>query len=125
MAAVLLQGLQLLRADPLGDLVAVGAPAVLDEIGDTVDEDRGLSAARACQQKQGPLGGQDRLLLLRIELGIIQGDGRSSGLTETQGLFMVEHSIKSFFSRFAVGTIVPQIPAARKYDFLPPLRPLR
>ena len=63
---VVLQKGQVVGGHPLGHLLAVRPPAVLHQVGDAVDEHGGLAAPRPGQQEEGPLGGQHRLLLLRV-----------------------------------------------------------
>ncbi len=93
-----LQKGQVLLRRPARGLAAVRAPAIADEVGDAVDQHGGLAAARPGQQQQGPLGGQHRLALLRVEALELQGDGRPPGLAETQFLFTVQHGVDSSFS---------------------------
>ena len=64
----LFQEQNILLSHRVGDLPGVTAPAVAHDIGYSVDEDCGLAAACACQQKQRPLGGKNRLLLHGIQL---------------------------------------------------------
>ena len=88
---VFLQKGQIVLGGGLRHLLAVGAPAVLHQVGDAVDEDGGLAAPRPRQQEEGPLGGQGGLLLLRVQPGELPGDGPPAGLAESQLLFVIEH----------------------------------
>ena len=63
---VVLQKGQVVGGHPLGHLLAVRSPSVLHQIGDSVDEHGGLAAPRPGQKEEGALGGQHRLLLLRV-----------------------------------------------------------
>ena len=63
-----LQEHHILFGDVIGDLAAVSAGAVLHQVGNTIDQDSGLTAASARQQKQGAFGGQHSFLLHVIEV---------------------------------------------------------
>ena len=52
--------------------------AGVDQMRDAVGEDARLARARSGNHEQGPLGGEDRLLLRRVQIGEI-GLGRSNG----------------------------------------------
>ena len=57
---VVLQKGQVVGSHPLRHLLAVRSPAVLHQIGDSVDEHGGLAAPRPGQKEEGALGGQHR-----------------------------------------------------------------
>ena len=97
-----LQKGQVVLCYPLGDLRAVGAPAIFHQVGDAVDEHGGLTASRPGQQKQRPLGGQHRALLLRVQPGKLPGNGRPARLAKSKFLFMVQHGISHSFIQYGI-----------------------
>ena len=65
---------QVVFRDVIGDLPAVGGPAVFEQVGDAVDEHRGLAAACTGQKEQRAFGGEDALLLAGVQVGELPGD---------------------------------------------------
>ena len=61
------QNFQLPFIGPGGHFLAVSRPAVFQQIGNAVNQHRGLAAARPCQNQQRPFGGQHRLPLHGIQ----------------------------------------------------------
>ena len=61
------QKFHIILIDGYGDLIAIAAPAEPHQIGDPVDQYRGLSAARTGKQKQRAFGGQYGLTLHIIQ----------------------------------------------------------
>ena len=86
-----LQKVQILLRDPVGDLVAVAAPAIGQQVVDPLDQHRGLAAARACQQQEGTLGGHGPLTLHGVQPGQIPGDHRFPG--GHIPLFKISHAV--------------------------------
>lgn len=105
---VSLQKGQVVPGHPLGDLRTVGAPAIFHQVGDAVDEHGGLTAPRPGQQKQRPLGGQHRTLLLRVQPGKLPGDGRPARLTKSKFLFVVQHGISHSFIQCGIVPLYPK-----------------
>ena len=86
-----LQKIQILLRGPVGDLVAVAAPAIGQQVIDPLDQHRGLAAARPRQQQEGPLGGHGPLTLHGVQSGQIPGDHRFPG--GHIALFKVSHTV--------------------------------
>ena len=64
-----LQKVQILLRGPVGDLVAVAAPAIGQQVVDPLDQHRGLAAAGARQQQQRTLRGHGSLALHGVQPG--------------------------------------------------------
>lgn len=62
-----------------GDIIGIAAGAEADEVGNPVDEYRGLSAARTGQQEQRSLSGQRRLELHIVQIRKAPGNGIPPG----------------------------------------------
>ena len=65
---IILQIFDLFFGDKRGNFHRIRCRAKTYQVGDTIDENRSFAAARACQQKQRSLCGQDRLLLHGIQM---------------------------------------------------------
>ena len=88
-----LQEGELLLPGVLRHLGAVAAPAIGQKVVDPLDQHRGLAAAGARQQQQGPLGGEGGLELGRVEPPEVPGDGAAPG---GDVAFLKGHAIASF-----------------------------
>ena len=101
-----LQKVQILLRGPVGDLVAVAAPAIGQQVVDPLDQHRGLAAAGAGQQQQRPLGGHGSLPLHGVQPGQIPGDDRlpSGGVS----LFKVSHTVLRSLWLFTLFSILRQ-----------------
>ena len=86
-----LQKVQILLRGPVGDLVAVAAPAIGQQVVDPLDQHRGLAAARPRQQQERSLGGHGPLTLHGVQPGQIPGDHRFPG--GHIPLFKVSHTV--------------------------------
>ena len=86
-----LQKAQILLRGPVGDLVAVAAPAIGQQVVDPLDQHRGLAAARPRQQQEGSLGGHGPLTLHGVQPGQIPGDHRFPG--GHIPLFKISHTV--------------------------------
>ena len=86
-----LQKVQILLRGPVGDLVAVAAPAIGQQVVDPLDQHSGLAAARPRQQQEGSLGGHGPLTLHGVQPGQIPGDHRFPG--GHIPLFKVSHTV--------------------------------
>ena len=86
-----LQEVQVFRRDPFGHFRTVRTPPVAHQVGNAVNQYRGLSAARSCQQQQRSLRGQYRLLLFRVKAGKVPGNGRAARGSKTLFLLMIQH----------------------------------
>jgi hypothetical protein len=91
MGGTVLQCRQIFCRRPLGYLVTVRSPAVGQQIGDAVDEHRGLSAPRTGKEEQRSLSGQHRLPLHGVQSSEGGGDDRPSCLAKTCLFLSVEH----------------------------------
>ena len=80
------------------EVIAVVGPAVADDIGDAVDQHRGLAGARTGQHQQGALGGEHRLFLAVVHPGkvTLQHLAAQGG----QVLFRWFHGNTSFWEKF-------------------------
>ena len=74
-----------------GDLLRIAGPAEAHQIGDPVDQHRGLAAAGSGKQQQRALGGQDRLPLHGVELAELSLDVGPPGGKKT-GIHLFVHS---------------------------------
>ena len=72
---VLLQEFHLILRNRQRDLIAIAAPAVTQQVGNPVDEHRGLAAAGTCQQQQRSLRCQHALSLFLIQMGVVRRNG--------------------------------------------------
>ena len=88
------RGLVLRHRD--GDVRAVAAPTVAQQVGHAVDEHRGLAGAGTGQQQQRPLRGQHTLPLAGVQLLKISGDGGLPRRDESS--FQFRHTEASLFS---------------------------
>ena len=86
-----LQKVQILLRGPVGDLVAVAAPAIGQQVVDSLDQHRGLARPGARQQQEGALGGHGSLTLHRVQPGQIPGDHRFPG--GHISLFKISHTV--------------------------------
>ena len=90
---IVFQKCHILCGDFFRHLHAVRAPAVAHQVGHPVDEHRGLARTGSRQQQQGALGGQHRLLLLRVQRSVIEGNGIPPQAAEFLLLMMCQHEI--------------------------------
>ena len=117
-----LQKDHVLLGDILWDLLAVRAAAKTDEIGNTVNQHRGLAASRTCQQQQRPLGGQHCLKLPGIHIGKLPGDIFPPRSQKTFFIILC-HSFSAFvvsllhFSTFSFGNKAQVFLAAKFSSF--------
>ena len=86
-----LQKVQILLRGPVGDLVAVAASAIGQQVVDPLDQHSGLAAARPRQQQEGTLGGHGPLTLHGVQSGQIPGDHRFPG--SHIPLFKISHTV--------------------------------
>ena len=86
-----LQKIQILLRGPVGDLIAVAAPTVSQQVIDPLDQHRGLARPGARQQQEGALGGHGSLTLHRVQPGQIPGDHRFPG--SHIPLFKISHTV--------------------------------
>ena len=75
----------ILVPDKVRNFCPFRAPAIAQNVGDSVDEHRGLAAAGTCQQQKRPLGGQHGLPLHIVEHGkaggnVVPPSGQKSGI---------------------------------------------
>ena len=66
-------------------------PAVLHQVGNAVDEHRGLAATRPRQQQKRTLRGQHRLPLLLVQARKALGDHIPAHFDKSLFLFVIEH----------------------------------
>ena len=105
-----LQKVQILLRGPVGDLVAVAAPAIGQQVVDPLDQHRGLAAARPRQQQEGSLGGHGPLTLHGVQPGQIPGDHRFPG--GHIPLFKVSHTVLRSLCFLKLTSILRQKAAA-------------
>ena len=105
-----LQKAQILLRGPVGDLVAVAAPAIGQQVVDPLDQHRGLAAARPRQQQEGSLGGHGPLTLHGVQPGQIPGDHRFPG--GHIPLFKISHTVLHSLCFLKLTSILRQKAAA-------------
>ena len=104
-----LQKLHLILGDGHGDLVAVTAAAITQQVGNAMDQHRGLAASGTGQQQQRSLSSQYTLALHGVQFQKIRLDGTLSG--GNKSLFQLGHGRNSSIS-CCVFPIVIQNPVA-------------
>ena len=86
---IILQKCHVLRGDVLGDLLGIRGAAKGHQIGDAVDEHRGLAAARAGQKKQRPLRGEHGAPLHVIQGSKPPGNDPAAGSEKPLLVFLI------------------------------------
>ena len=95
-----------------GDIRTVAAPPVAQQIGHAVDKHRGLAGPGARQQQQRPLCGQHALLLARVQLLEVGGNGSTPRRDKSSLQF--RHEEASLFS-FLPSILIQHRPAVNRY----------
>ena len=95
-----------------GDIRTVAAPPVAQQIGHAVDKHRGLAGPGARQQQQRPLCGQHALLLARVQLLEVGGNGSTPRRDKSSLQF--RHEEASLFS-FLPSILIQYRPAVNRY----------